>query len=163
MKLKIFTMGGTIDKIYFDDMSDYEVGAPQVTAILAEAQVDLDFELEEIVRKDSLLLTDNDRELLKQKVAADSNSHILITHGTDGMTASASLLMGIPDKVIVFTGAMSPYRFRSSDAAFNVGCAIGALQALQPGVYLAMSGQIFTAGTVKKNREAGRFEKHQVN
>ena len=163
MKIKIFTMGGTIDKIYFDDMSDYEVGPPQIAPILKEAQVAFEYEIQEVMRKDSLKLDDADREILKKKVAADPHRHILITHGTDSMVQTGRMLLDITDKVIVLTGSMSPYRFKSSDAAFNVGCALGALQVLSPGVYIAMSGQVLKTAEAVKNREAGRFEKLQVN
>ena len=158
MKIKIFTTGGTIDKVYFDDLSDYKVGDPQVVEILKEANVEFEYEVHEVVRKDSLHLTDEDRARLRQLVRDDSHRLILITHGTDTMVQTARHLQGIRDKVIVFTGALTPAHFRKTDAAFNIGCAVGALQALQPGVYIAMSGQVFPADKVRKNRSAGRFE-----
>ncbi|MHC1744462.1 MAG: asparaginase domain-containing protein [Syntrophobacteraceae bacterium] len=158
MKLKIFTLGGTIDKVYFDDLSDYEVGEPQVVEILREARVAFDYEIEELMRKDSLHMSDEDRLLLRRRIEEDSARLILVTHGTDTMVETARHLLGIPDKVIVFTGSLSPAGFKGSDAVFNVGCAVGALQALQPGVYIAMSGRVFPAGKVAKNRQAGRFE-----
>jgi L-asparaginase len=158
MKLKIFTTGGTIDKIYFDDLSNYEVGDPQVEEILREAGARFVYEIEEIVRKDSIYITDEDRAVLRRRIQADPNRLILVTHGTDTMVDTARFLLGIPDKVIVLTGALAPARFRKSDATFNIGCAVGALQALQQGVYIAMSGCIFPADRVRKNREAGCFE-----
>jgi len=158
MKLKIFSMGGTIDKVYFDDLSDYEVGEPQAGVILKEAKAAFAFEVVEILRKDSLHLTDEDRELLRGKVVAASERHILITHGTDSMVATAKVLESVPDKTMVLTGAMTPARFKGSDAPFNVGCAVGAVQSLPPGVYIAMSGRIFKSGNVRKNRAAGLFE-----
>ena len=158
MKLKIFTTGGTIDKIYFDDLSGYEVGDPQVVEILKEARVHFEYDLTEVARKDSLYMTDEDRILLRRLIEADPNRWILITHGTDSMVATARQLHDIPNKVIVLTGALTPARFKKSDAPFNVGCAVGALQALSPGVYIAMNGRIFPADRVRKNREAGCFE-----
>jgi L-asparaginase len=158
MKLKIFTMGGTIDKIYFDDLSHYEVGEPQVGEILREANVAFEVEIEELMRKDSLHMSPEDRILLRERIEAEPNPLILVTHGTDTMVETASHLLDIKEKVIVFTGALSPARFKGSDAVFNVGCAVGALQALPPGVYVAMSGRVLPADRVLKNREAGRFE-----
>lgn len=158
MKLSLYTMGGTIDKVYFDDLSDYTVGSPQAGEILTEAKAVLDFTVTEIVRKDSLHLTHDDREVLRRRIAADPERLILVTHGTDTMVQTAKALMGLPDKVIVLTGAMSPARFKGSDAPFNVGCAVGALQSLPPGVYIVMNGRVFEAAKVRKNREAGRFE-----
>ena len=159
MKLKIFTTGGTIDKIYFDDLSRYEVGPPQIGEILKEARVSFDYEIEEIARKDSLYLTDGDRTSLRDRILADPASRlVLITHGSDTMVETARFLQGITDRVVVLTGALSPARFKKSDAAFNVGSAIGALQVLQPGIYIAMGGRVYPADKVRKNREAGRFE-----
>ena len=74
------------------------------------------------------------------------------------MTETAAVLANVPGKTIVLTGAMSPARFASSDAAFNIGCAVGAVWSQPPGVYIAMSGRVFAAGAVRKNRERGRFE-----
>jgi L-asparaginase len=159
MRLKIYTTGGTIDKIYFDDLSRYEVGEPQVGSILREAQVSFEYTVEEVVRKDSLKITSADRELLRERIVVDPERRILITHGTDTMVETARHLLGIDHKVIVFTGALTPARFKNSDAAFNVGCAVGALQSLPPGVYIAMNGCVFPADNVVKNRGAGRFEK----
>jgi L-asparaginase len=151
-------MGGTIDKIYFDDLSDYMVGSPQAGEILRESQAAFEFEVSEVLRKDSLHLTDEDRQLLRQRIAADPCPYILVTHGTDTMPQTAEALMGLPGKTIVLTGALSPARFKGSDAGFNVGCAVGAVQSLPPGVYICMNGMVFEAGKVRKNRAAGRFE-----
>lgn len=158
MRLKIFSMGGTIDKVYFDDLSEYEVGEPQAGEILREAGVTVPFSVEEVVRKDSLHLTTEDRAALRSRIAASPERHILVTHGTDTMVETAAALGGLGEKVIVFTGALSPARFKGSDAPFNLGCAVGAAQTLPPGVYITMSGRVFDAGKVRKNRAAGRFE-----
>jgi L-asparaginase len=158
LRIRVLATGGTIDKVYFDAKSDYEIGEPQAGAILHEAGVTFDFVVESVVRKDSIAMTDADRALVRERVLAAPETHLLITHGTDTMTDTAAVLADVPDKVIVLTGSMLPARFRQNDALFNIGCAIGGLQALPPGVYIAMNGQLFPAGTVEKNRAAGRFE-----
>ena len=158
MKIKIFTVGGTIDKIYFDNRSKYEVGEPQIGDILEEANVIFGYELESIMRKDSLDLTDGDRQLIYDRIESDENHRILVTHGTDTVLETAKKLQSIPNKVIVLTGAIEPARSKSSDAPFNVGSAIAALQLLPPGVYLAINGRIFDPNRVKKNLELNRFE-----
>ena len=158
MKLAVYSMGGTIDKVYFDDLSNYSVGEPQVRAILTQAGVDFDFSVTEVARKDSLYVTKTEREELRWLIAADPCPHVLVTHGTDTMTETAAVLANVPGKTIVLTGAMSPARFASSDAAFNVGCAVGAVWSQPPGVYIAMSGRVFAAGAVRKNRDRCRFE-----
>lgn len=158
MQLRIFTTGGTIDKVYFDAQSEYSVGEPMVGSILAEAGVTTRYEVTELLRKDSLEITDEDRRLIRDAVAADPAQHVLITHGTDSMADTARALRGIPGKIILLTGAMSPARFQKSDATFNIGCAIGALQCLEAGVYVVMNGRVFPAENVRKNRAKGCFE-----
>ncbi len=88
---------------------------------------------------------------------------IIITHGTDTMTTTAEFLADIEEKVIVFTGSMEPARLRYTDAIFNVGCAVTAVQCLPPGVYITMNGQIFNALKVRKNRASRRFEPTEEN
>jgi L-asparaginase len=157
-KLLIITTGGTIDKIYFDEQSDYQVGEPQISQILHLMHVAFDFEVMALMRKDSLHLNEEDRKLIRAAVAASEASHILITHGTDSMVETAAELKDIPDKTIVLTGALNPARFRDSDAIFNIGCAVGAAQCLSPGVYIAMNGKVWDPEHVRKNRRANRFE-----
>jgi len=157
-KLLIVTTGGTIDKIYFDDMSDYQIGEPLIGQILSQLQVGFEFEVKALMRKDSLHVTDEDRLNIRAEIAATDASHVLITHGTDSMVKTALLLADIPGKTMVLTGALNPARFRDSDAVFNIGCAVGALQALPHGVWIAMNGCIWDPRTVKKNRTQNRFE-----
>lgn len=158
MKIAIVTTGGTIDKIYFDAKSHYEVGDSEAPRILAEAHADVEREVVNVLHKDSLEITDEDRAMIRRVVAARPEKHVLITHGTDTMVETARALAGIPGKVIVLTGALAPARFRSTDAPFNLGMAVAALQTLREGVWIAMSGRIFAADRVRKNRERNRFE-----
>jgi L-asparaginase len=158
MKIKIFTVGGTIDKVYFDQKSEYQVGDPGVTQILREANITVDHEWESLMRKDSLDLTEDDRRIIAEKIRFDNNERVLVTHGTDTMMETARFLQQIPEKTIVLTGAMSPARFKESDAPFNIGFAMAAVQLLPSGVYLAMNGRIFTPDRVVKNRERNCFE-----
>ena len=158
MRIRVIATGGTIDKVYFDAASTYDVGDPQVGPLFKEANVTFDYVIESVLQKDSLQMTDEDRALIRTRVTEAPERLILITHGTDTMTATAARVADIPDKVIVFTGSMLPARFRQSDALFNLGCAVGALQVLGPGVYIAMNGQVFPASEVRKNRAASRFE-----
>ncbi|MEX0599587.1 MAG: asparaginase domain-containing protein [Rhodothermales bacterium] len=158
MRVKIFTTGGTIDKTYFDARSEYEVGEPQIVDILKIANVGVDYEIEILMRKDSLDLTENDRELIGRHVEEEPCRNVLITHGTDTMVATAGRLTAVPDKTIVLVGSLSPARFKNSDAEFNIGFAFAAVQTLAPGVYIAMNGQVFPATRVRKNRERNRFE-----
>lgn len=158
MKIHFITTGGTIDKVYFDAKSDYEIGPPQVEEVLREAGVAFEFTVEPVLAKDSLEMTSEDRELILQRVAASSASRIIVTHGTDTMVETAEVLRGVLDKTIVLTGAMQPARFRRTDATFNIGMAVGVVSALPAGVYIAMNGGIFDPACVRKNRERHCFE-----
>ena len=155
--LHIFTTGGTIDKVYFDALSEFQVGESPLDAILREANVSLDYELTSLMKKDSLELTDADRTIIREAVETTPASRILITHGTDTMAKTGQALMGISGKTVVLTGAMQPARLRSTDAIFNVGFAVCAALLQAPGAYIAMNGQVFSADQVRKNRAAGRF------
>ncbi len=158
VQLQVFSCGGTIDKVYFDAKSEYEVGEPQILAIFQEANVTFRYSIQQLMRKDSLEMTDEDRQLVRKAVEECSANRILLTHGTDMMPETARALIGIPEKTIVLTGSMTPARFQKSDAEFNIGCAVGALMSLPAGVYIAMNGCVFPADRVRKNRSQSRFE-----
>jgi L-asparaginase len=153
----LLTTGGTIDKIYFDALSDYQVGETVVARLLAIGRVRHPFRVEEILRKDSLELTDADRALIRQRVVAAPEAHVVITHGTDTVTETAGALADVAGKVIVLVGALAPARFGESDASFNLGMAFAAVQLAEPGVYVAMSGSVFRADRVVKDRARGAF------
>ena len=157
-QLLIVTTGGTIDKVYFDDKSDYQVGEPQIGRILQELGVAFEFRVVPILRKDSLHITTADRELLRATIAEHDAKHVLVTHGTDTMVETAKVLASIAGKTIVLTGALNPARFRGSDAEFNIGTAVGAVQSLPAGVYIAMNGRVWDPARVRKNVAANRFE-----
>jgi len=157
-ELLIVTTGGTIDKVYFDDKSDFQVGEPQIGRILHELGVAFRFNVIPLLRKDSLHINAEDRELLRAAISAQSARHVLVTHGTDTMVETAQVLASITDKTIVLTGALNPARFRGSDAEFNIGTAVGAVQSLPAGVYIAMNGRVWDPRKVRKNVAANRFE-----
>ena len=159
MKVHIITTGGTIDKIYFDALSDYQIGDPVIGDLLQKIGVGFDFDVHSLMRKDSLELTDIDRQLVVDTVKAADSDYVLVTHGTDTMVETGQWLKRqVPEKRIVLTGALQPAAFRETDAVFNIGCALGALQCVAPGAYVSMNGQIFDVLKVKKNRDANRFE-----
>jgi L-asparaginase len=158
MFIRFITTGGTIDKIYFDALSQFEVGESQVEHILKEGLVQFDYEIVSLLQKDSLEITAEDRATLRNYIENDDAGLYVVTHGTDTMAETAEALQGLDGKTIVLTGALTPARFRTTDAIFNVGMAVATVQASPPGVYIAMSGQVFTAGEVRKNRSENRFE-----
>ncbi len=155
--IRIFTVGGTIDKIYFDAKSSYEVGPPNITEVLSGLSLNLNYEVVSLMQKDSLEMTDADRETVRQAVTAAPENEIVITHGTDTMVDTARVLDTIPNKTIVLTGALSPALFKNSDAMFNIGAALTAAQTKDAGVYIAMNGVIFDYDKVRKDVENNRF------
>lgn len=155
--IAVVTTGGTIDKLYFDSLSEYQVGESVVRKLLCVANVRYPFEIVEALRKDSLEVTDQDRDELYRCVAGLKTSRVVITHGTDTMTATAARLASIQGKTIVMTGALTPARFSESDAPFNLGMAFAAVQTAPHGVFIVMNGEVFPAGAVRKDRQAARF------
>jgi L-asparaginase len=158
LAIKIFTTGGTFDKVYYDDASEFKFGEPIVGALLEEANVSFEFDIEPLMQKDSLDMEDADRDLIRRAVENSSADRILIIHGTDGMVATAEHLLGVGGKTIVLVGAMQPARMRYSDAMYNLGFASAAVQLLPRGVHLAMNGRVFDPRKIVKNRATSRFE-----
>jgi len=157
-EILIVTTGGTIDKVYFDQKSDYQVGQTIIGGLLREAQVTHPYRIVEVRQKDSLDLDDTDRRAIHTAISGDLSTLVIVTHGTDTMTETASYLSDIKGKTIVMTGSLAPARFAITDAMFNVGMAIAAVQTMQHGVYITMNGTVFPAKSVVKNTEMNRFE-----
>ncbi|MDX1433462.1 MAG: asparaginase domain-containing protein [Gammaproteobacteria bacterium] len=158
MKITFFTTGGTIDKVYFDKKSEFQVGEPQIAELLREANVCIDYEIRHVMRKDSLDMDRDDRRLIREHVASSPGERCIVTHGTDTMIDTALALLDVPGKTIVLTGAMQPARLRVSDAEFNVGFAIGVVRLLPHGVYIAMNADVFDPRRARKNVDLNRFE-----
>ena len=158
MKVAILTTGGTFDKVYFDANSEYSIGDPCITSILDEGNVNSDYRIQSILKKDSLDITSKERHIIKNSVQECAEERIIIIHGTDTMVETAKSLEDIKDKTIVLTGAMQPARFKKSDAIFNSGFALAAVQILENGVYITMNGMVFRSDNVKKNIDLGKFE-----
>ena len=157
MKIKILTTGGTFDKVYYDAKSEFHFGDPIVGDLLRESNVDFEFEVESLMQKDSLEMTDEDRGKIREAVESSTTERILIIHGTDSMVDTARALDGVAGKTVILFGAMQPARMRYSDSMYNLGFASAAVQLLSPGIYLAMNGHVFNPEQVVKNRDLGRF------
>ena len=159
--IHVLTTGGTIDKLYFDALSEYQIGESILARVLEIARVTIPVEIEEVTRKDSLELTDEDRVRIAARVAASTARRIVITHGTDTMTDTAQALGDGAGKTIVLVGALAPARFSESDATFNLGMAFATAQIAPPGVYITMNGTVFRADDVVKDRALGAFVARQ--
>jgi len=159
MRIRILLTGGTIDKLYSVEEGELSFEESHVEEMLDRANVTADIVVEELMLKDSLDISENEREQILQACEACDEECVLITHGTDTMVETAELLgeAGI-DKTIVLVGAMIPYTVRDSDAFFNLGFALSAVQLAPGGVYVAMNGELFDWDNVSKNYDEGRFE-----
>ena len=159
MKITFIQTGGTIDKDYPRTTKGYafEITEPAVKRILEKLNPSFDYEIIPLLQKDSLDLTDDDRELLVNACREIESNLIIITHGTDTMIKTAEQLQNMKGKIIVLAGAFRPERFSDSDADINLGIAIGAIQSLVPGVYIAMSGLVLPYDRVGRDDETGQF------
>lgn len=159
MKITFIQTGGTIDKDYPRTTKGYafEISEPAVKRILEKLNPAFDFEIIPALKKDSMEITDDDRQKIYDICKELKNNKIIITHGTDTMMETAEKLSSIKDKVIVITGAMRPERFTNSDAPINIGVAIGSVNVLETGVYIAMHGQVLPWNQITRNMETGQF------
>jgi L-asparaginase len=157
-ELQIFTTGGTIDKVYFDQKSNYEIGDATIGDLLESMNVSFEYYVEELMKIDSLDMTESHRRVIYNKVSESPFEHVLITHGTDSMIETAKTLNAIDNKIIVLTGSLQPMAFAKNDAVFNIGCSVAAIQSLPKGVYIVMSGRVFNPDNVVKNYIDGKFE-----
>lgn len=158
MSIALITMGGTIDKDYFDALSEYQVVESTLLSDVANLGLELNFASQSICKKDSLEVTDDDRQALLDAINELTETHILVSHGTDTLADTARFLKDKTEKTVLLFGAMRPSRFKDTDALFNFAFALGALKQKPPGVYLAMSAEVFDPDEVVKNRDQGRFE-----
>lgn len=157
--IKVFTTGGTIDCCEIGKDNKYSFSETFIPKMIAQGKCRAEIALEVLMKKDSLLMTGQDREIIVERCADCDEDQIVITHGTDTMTETAKALgRTIKDKTIVLLGAMIPFNQENSDALFNLGSAIIAVQTLPHGVYIAMNGKIFTWENVRKNKDKMEFE-----
>lgn len=158
--IRIIITGGTFDKQYDELRGELTFRTSHLPEILERVRLSVPVELEINQLVDSLEMSERDRESIADSCAASAERGIVITHGTDTMCETAATIgPRALDRVVVLTGAMVPYAFTGSDAVFNLGCAIAAVQTLPTGVYIAMNGRVFTWDNVRKNRERGVFER----
>jgi len=159
MIIKIFVTGGTFDKEYNEITGELFFKDTHLNEMLRLGRSQATVEVRTIMMVDSLSITDDDRQIILQNCLKTKENKILITHGTDTMVETASLLAKhITNKTIVLTGAMIPYTFGSSDGLFNLGSALAYVQVLPNGIYIAMNGRYFLWNNVRKNKKTGYFE-----
>ncbi len=160
--IQLLVTGGTLDKQYQETSGELVFPETHLPRMLQEANTTLAIETVVLMQKDSLEITPEERGVIRKACCDSVSNHIVITHGTDTMVETALVLAqdtALQHKTIVLTGAMRPFMLGQSDASFNLGTALMAVQLAQPGVYIAMNGQLFLAAQVQKNRQLGLFFK----
>ena len=159
-KISILITGGTFDKEYDEINGILSFKKTQIHEMLHQSRAKIEFEIKTLMLIDSLEMSDEQRKEIVNNCAQDENNKIIITHGTDTIAETGQAIMKENlNKCIILTGAMIPIKFGSSDGLFNLGCAVGLVQSLKNGVYVAMNGNYFPANKVKKNIQSGLFEK----
>ena len=159
MTIRLLITGGTIDKQYNELDGELIFTQSGVEDMLAQGRAKLDMTFETVMLKDSLDMNDDDRKQILEACLACDESQIVITHGTDTMVETSQVLAAkINNKTIVLLGAMVPYTIKNTDALFNLGCAVAAVQTLEKGVYITMNGKIFNYDEVIKNKDLGEFQ-----
>jgi L-asparaginase len=161
MQIRILVTGGTFDKEYDELTGRLFFRDTHLPEMLRRGRARLDLTVETVLMIDSLEMNDDQRGVIVDHCRRSAERAIVITHGTDTMveTARAIANAALPDRTVVLTGAMVPYAFGSSDGLFNLGSALSFVQALPPGVYIAMNGQAFSWNECRKDRERGVFER----
>lgn len=159
MAVRIFITGGTFDKEYDEINGKLFFKDTHMREMLDLGRAKIDVNIRTLMMVDSLEMTAEDRNLVVENCKHAKEEKIIITHGTDTMTETGKMLAEAKiEKTIVLTGAMIPYKFGSSDGLFNLGSALGFVQSLPKGIYIAMNGRCFNYNKVKKNKETGIFE-----
>lgn len=158
--IQILTTGGTIEGLEYDSqLHKPKMVCVKIKDFLVAAKVSFDFAIDDVFNKDSRFINDEDRRLLAGKINTINTNQILITHGTITMVDTARFLGELNlDKTIVLVGSFVLGNDTNTDAPFNLGYAICALQTLGRGVYVAMNGRIFSWNTVIKNIKKNRFQ-----
>ena len=156
--IRFLITGGTIDKEYNELNGELYFPKTHLIEMLKQARCKYPVATEQLMLKDSLEMSANDRERIKKACLSAVENKIIVTHGTDTMVDTARHLVGIKDKTIVLFGAMIPYSMSHSDALFNLGCAVAAVQTLKSGVYITMNGKVVKYDEVVKNKKIGEFQ-----
>jgi L-asparaginase len=160
--IQLFLCGGTIDKTYFPDREVFDFSETHIHQMMDQARIfGLELEITELLQKDSMEMTNEDRKIILENCIASEAKRILIMHGTSTMTETAEYIQkNMPeDKTIVFVGSLLPYELAKSDALFNFGAAVSAVQILPAGSYITMNGKIWRAGEVTKDVKNAVFVK----
>lgn len=160
MKIVFIQTGGTIDKDYprTTNGRGFEFGEPAISRVLEKLNPTFEYHIVIPIQKDSLEITNSDRENLANLIKSNDGEKFIITHGTDTMIETAHYLgKRIKNKLLVITGAMKPERFTNSDAPINIGCAIATANLMEKGIFITMHGIVKSYLEIERNLETGKY------
>ncbi len=160
LKITFIQTGGTIDKDYPKTRNGwaFEIGDPAIHRILEKINPTFTYEIITAFKNDSLEIDSSDRNHLLALIQKQPSTIFIITHGTDTLIKTGKFLeKNLNEKLVILTGALRPERFTNSDAALNIGTAIGAANILSKGIYIAMNGLIQTANSAKRDKKTDCF------
>jgi L-asparaginase len=154
----VISTGGTFEKAYHPIRETFDFHEGSIVAELLESACVSDPALNVLMARDSLNMSNADRAQINRTIEKCGYDRIVIVHGTSKMVDTAEALNEIfPEKTIVLTGALKPYRYSATEAAFNLGGAIAAAQILPAGIFIVMHGQIIPGNLAQKDPQTGRF------
>ena len=157
----IINTGGTFNKVYDDISGENKIRNVSIPMFFKKWKIE--YNMVEIINKDSLDFTKKDRKLLLETINNSNYKKIIVIHGTDTLNISAKYVdKKLKNKTVVFTGAMVPYDMNNSEAAANLGSAVGYVSVIkESGVYVAMNGVFGKHNEISKNKKEGRFVKNE--
>lgn len=159
MEILFIQTGGTIDKLYAEKSGVYnfDIQEPAIKRILERIEPNFEYKIISLLKKDSLDITAEDRERIYLECFNSKENKIIISHGTDTIVKTAEVLSKIKDKSIILFGSKKPEKFKDSDAEFNFGTAIGAINILDKGIFIAMNGRIYSWDKCEKDPNTANF------
>lgn len=149
--------GGTIDKEYDALDKAFTIGKGAIERVLGYVRPNFNVEVISVVQKVSTNITEQDKKRIRKACDTAKSDRVVVTYGTDAMTELGELLKDVQGKTIVITGALKSQLVKETDAEFNIGFAVSAVQTLAVGVYIAMSGRVYPWNKCKKDRKTGQF------
>ena len=158
-KILIISTGGTFNKVYNPINGELVIDRESNALEEIASKWLCEFEIINMIGKDSLYITNQDRLLLLATINHSTYNTIIVIHGTDTMNLTAEYLADADvDKRIVLTGAMVPYTIDPVESTGNLASAFGYVQTLtNDGVYIAMHGLFGSYNKIIKDKTNGKF------
>lgn len=162
----LITTGGTIEKTYDETTGTLENRRSIVSQMLDLLRLEgVAVHTVELMKKDSLVMTDDDRLAIVAAVRGTLNgptpcAGIVVLHGTDTLTLTGEVILSAipaPPVPVVLTGAMRPFEMTRTDALQNLTEALFATGVLAPGVYCVAHGRALAFPGVVKDRDRRTF------